>query len=292
MLINIKYLVITIISIFLALSIGIFMGAQLDSQSIVLKQQEALIAKIQEQFNELNKANATMQGEIKSLKDLNTLNDTYIKNIFPDYIHDKLVGTNIAIIRTTEDYAFSDVEGVLQMAGAHIPAVITVTDKVIDAGDEELNQMTSYFGAAKSQDAGSIISQKVAEALVGGKTQDLEYLQQMGYIDVTGDFSSPPNYVVLCGGNEEKTVKGDIVDVPLIKKLKDLKLTVIGVETSGTANSYIELYKKQKISTIDNVDTTMGQTSLVLVLKGKQGHFGTKPTAQSLMPVLNEGAKL
>ena len=38
MLINIKYLVITVISIFLALGIGILIGIQIDSQDIILEQ--------------------------------------------------------------------------------------------------------------------------------------------------------------------------------------------------------------------------------------------------------------
>jgi len=289
--INIKYLVITVISIFLAISIGIFMGAQLDSQSIVLKQQEALIAKIQQQFDELSKTNATMEGEIKGLKDVNSLNDAYIKNIFPDYIGGKLAGSNIAIIKTTKDYTFTDVEKALETAGAHIPAVITVTDKIVEASDGELDQMMSYFGAAKNQDAGDLIAQKVIEALTNGKTQDLDYLEQMGYIESTGDFADAPNCAVIEGGSKEKTIKGEALDVPLIKNLTALGIAVVGVESADAPNSYIELYKKQKISTVDNVDTVIGQTSLVLVLTGKQGNFGIKGTADSLMPVAGEEAK-
>lgn len=289
--INIKYMVITVISIFLAISIGIFMGAQLDSQSIVLKQQEAIITNIQQQFDELSKTNASMEGEIKGLKDINSLNDAYIKNIFPDYIGGKLAGANIAIIKTTKDYTFSDMEKTLKTAGAHIPAVITVTDKIVEAGDGELDQMMDYFGAAKNQDAGDLIAQKVIEALNNGKTQDMDYLQQKGYIEVTGDFAAAPNYVVIAGGSKEKTIKGNVLDVPLIKNLKAIGIPVVGVENADAPNSYIELYNKQKISTVDNVDTVIGQTSLVLVLTGKQGNFGIKGTADNLMPVAGEEVK-
>ncbi|MCR4430874.1 MAG: copper transporter [Tepidanaerobacteraceae bacterium] len=292
MLINIKYLVITVISIFLAMSIGIFMGAQLDSQSIVVKQQETLISKIEQQFDELSKTNAAMEDEIKSLMDKNTLNEAYINNIFPDYIEGKLSGAVIAVIKTTEDYDFGSVEQVLEMAGARIPAVITVTDRLMEAGGDELNNLMNYFGAAKNQDAGNLIAQKIIEALTHGKTQDLEYLQQAGYIEASGNFDGAPGYAVICGGSKEKTAKCEALDIPLIKSLKGLGLTVVGVETVEAANSYMEIYKKQKISTVDNADTVIGQTSLVLVLSGKAGNFGVKSTAKSLMPKMgSEGEK-
>ncbi|MDI3480696.1 MAG: hypothetical protein PWQ97_351 [Tepidanaerobacteraceae bacterium] len=292
MLINIKYLVITVISIFLAMGIGIFMGAQLDSQSIVVKQQETLISKIEQQFDELSKTNAAMQNEIKNLMDKNTMNETYIKNIFPDYINGKLAGEVIAVIKTTQDYDFAGVEQVLEMAGAHIPAVITVTDKLVEAGDEELNSLMNYFGAKRNQDVGNLTAQKIIEALTQGKIQDLERLKQDGYIEVSGNFDAAPGYVVICGGSKKKTVKSEVLDVPLIKSLKASGLTVVGVETGSAVNSYMDIYKKQKISTVDNVDTVIGQTSLVLVLSGKPGNYGVKSSARSLMPELGgEGEK-
>ena len=45
MFINIKYLVITVISIFLALGIGILIGIQVDSQDIIFEQQEITVQK-------------------------------------------------------------------------------------------------------------------------------------------------------------------------------------------------------------------------------------------------------
>ncbi|MFY9216761.1 MAG: copper transporter, partial [Tepidanaerobacteraceae bacterium] len=57
MLINIKYLVITVISIFLALGIGILIGIQIDSQDIILEQQEITVQRMENKLDELNRIN-------------------------------------------------------------------------------------------------------------------------------------------------------------------------------------------------------------------------------------------
>ena len=67
MFINIKYLVITVISIFLALGIGILIGIQVDSQDIIFEQQEITVQKMEEKVEQLNKLNFNLENELKQL---------------------------------------------------------------------------------------------------------------------------------------------------------------------------------------------------------------------------------
>jgi len=287
MVINIRYLIITVISIFLAMAIGIFMGAQLDSQSILLEEQKDLIANIQKQFEEINKTNAYMQKEIENLKNENLLNKTYIENIFPNYVRGKLIGVTLAIVNTTEDYSFREVEKTLNLAAADITAVITITDKVLEATDEEKSQILSFLGLEDNIDLGVLLAQKIAYALASGNTQDIYFLDEAGLITVRGDFAAVPRHVIIAGGSREKSDKIKIVDIPLIKQLRALGMEPVGIEFSYAANSYMGTFKKQRISTVDNVDSIIGQTSLIQVLTGRQGNFGIKETADALMPMEN-----
>lgn len=288
MFINIRYLIITVICVFLALSIGIFMGAQLDSQSILLNEQRDLIANIQKQFEEINKTNAYMEQEIANLKKENELNEAYIKNIFPDYIKGKLMGVNVAIIKTTEDYSFYEAEKTLNLASANITAVITITDKVLEVTDEEKSSIVENLNLEKGSDLRTVLAQTVAQTLAGGETQAIDYLQEAGFLEVRGDFAAVPHYVLMAGGSKEKTNKVEIVDIPIIKQIKVFGFQPVGIELSNAANSYMTFYKKQRISTVDNVDTVFGQTSLIHILAGSRGNFGVKDTADALMPSVSE----
>lgn len=287
MLINIRYLIITVISIFLALGIGILVGAQLDSQSIILKQQKSLIEKVEAKFDELNQANVELENEIKRLKEENDKKETYIKNIFPDYIKDKLKGMNVIVIETSEDYVYTGIKQVLKMSGAQVSG-LRITDKIMAIGEEEKSELLTHFGLSANQDIASFIVKIVAGDVASGKVENINYLREKGFIETQDTFAGPVNYVVMAGGSREKTNKHEIVDIALIREFKKRSIPVVGVETVDAANSYMDYYKGEKISTVDNVDTVIGQTSLVLVISGKKGNFGVKKTASALMPFVSE----
>jgi hypothetical protein len=290
MFINIKYLVITVISIFLALGIGILIGIQVDSQDIIFEQQEITVQRMENKFDELNRLNLDLQNQIKQLSTSNDLNDNYIKNIFPDYIKNKLSDLHIVIVETTDDYTYTSMRQALKIAGAEVTSVTLISERLLYMSDEDQNQLREHFDT--NDNIIPIILKKIAETTAGKySADDIAFLIEKGIIYVNGDLQKPADYIVVAGGSRDKNNKHEIIDIPLIKEVKKLSLPVIGVETTVVENSYIELYKKEKLSTVDNVDTIMGQTSLVLVMTGKEGHYGVKKSANSLMPFVNEEEK-
>ena len=290
MFINIKYLVIIVISIFLALGIGILIGIQVDSQDIIFEQQEITVQKMENKFDELNRLNLDLQNQIKQLSSANELNENYIKNVFPDYIKNKLTDLHIVIVETTDDYTYTSMRQSLKIAGADVTSVTLISERLLYISDEEQNQLMEHFGI--DENVIPVVLKKIAET-TGGKysADDIAFLIEKGIIYVNGDLQKPADYIVIAGGSRDKNNKHEVIDIPLIKEVKKLSLPLIGVETTTVENSYIELYKKEKLSTVDNVDTIIGQTSLVLVMTGKEGHYGVKKSANSLMPFVNEEEK-
>jgi len=63
---------------------------------------------------------------------------------------------------------------------------------------------------------------------------------------------------------------------------------VVGVETTSTEPSQVPWYQSEGISSVDNLETTAGQAALIYALAGSHGTYGTKSTANSLLP--NVGA--
>jgi len=289
MLINIKYLVITVISIFLALGIGILIGVQIDSQDIILEQQEITLQKMENKLDELNRINSDLQNDLNELMSVNNINEDYIKNIFPDYIKNKLLGMHIIILDTTNEYTYASMRQALKTAGAQVTSVTIISNKILNMSDEEIGQLMEYFGTTEKENTIQVIFKKIAES-VGGKYEpdDIVFLIEKGIIYVNGDLQHPADYVILTGGSSDKNNKHEMIDIPLIKELKKLSLPMVGVETTNVEISYIDIYKKQQLSTVDNVDTIIGQTSLILVINGKEGHYGVKKSANSLMPYLNK----
>jgi Copper transport outer membrane protein, MctB len=61
-------------------------------------------------------------------------------------------------------------------------------------------------------------------------------------------------------------------------------IPVVGVELSGTEPSQIPWYQGKGLASVDDLDTTAGQAALVYALTGSHGAYGTKSTADSLLP--------
>ncbi|WP_286680575.1 copper transporter [Tepidanaerobacter sp. EBM-49] len=294
MLINIKYLVITVISIFLALGIGILVGVQMDSEEIIVEQQEITLQKMEEKFSELNQTNEELKNQIQKLSDANQLSETYIKNIFPDYIKGKLAGMHVVVVETSGDYVYTEMRQALKTAGADVVSISFDNDKLFNMTEEDESEFMAYFKLTSKENIIPAIVKNVSDAAYGkANKENLAFLIEKGILYVSGNLETPANYVVIAGGSsrDEGDNRYEAIDIPLIRELKKYSLPVIGVETTDAKISYIEMYKKQNISTVDNVDTIIGQTSLILVMTGKEGHYGVKNSANSLMPFLSEEEK-
>ena len=71
-----------------------------------------------------------------------------------------------------------------------------------------------------------------------------------------------------------------------MNKLKEENKYIIGVQQSDTKFSYVDLYSKDKVTTIDNIDEGVGNISLVLCIKeGINGEkFGRLEDSNGLLP--------
>ena len=60
--------------------------------------------------------------------------------------------------------------------------------------------------------------------------------------------------------------------------------SIVGAELSGAEPSQIPWYQGKDLASVDDLDMTAGQAALVYALTGSHGAYGTKSTADSLLP--------
>ncbi|MDI6602175.1 MAG: copper transporter [Thermoanaerobacteraceae bacterium] len=292
MIVNIKFYVITIASIFLALGIGIFIGFNLDSQELYVEQQNSLIEEMTQRFDEIKQENLNLNSKITELQNNLNLYEEYAKTLFPFFAKDRLNGINVAVIETTDDYIYSSLKGTLTSAGANVVSITSVHNKIKDAAlDDVLKDMVKNglaLGNVDEKDMPQFVSEMIAQNIVAHKYGDImKYLSDNNYVETNGDYSLPVDYVIIAGGSLEDDNLLNIIDIPIIKAIKKNQIPVIGVERSDVKISYINGYKKEKISTIDNIEHIIGETSLIIVMQGVEGNFGIKESSSALMPTAN-----
>src|SRR5690554_1855062 len=121
-----KFYVISIVAIFAALGIGVYIGFTLDAQNLITEQRQDIVSEIEERFNFLSNENRDLK---QSLEDKNIEINNYeyfIESTYKEIVRDKLAGTKVAIIETNNDYMYSGTGQILDIAGASVINVITI----------------------------------------------------------------------------------------------------------------------------------------------------------------------
>ena len=286
---NIKFYVISIAAIFVALGIGIFVGFLLDAQNLIMDQRHDIITEIEERFDYLSEENKELKEALESANDKNEDYEYFIDSTYKEIIKDKLAGVNVAIIETNNDYVYSSVGQLLEAAGANVVNLTTIMDTF---SNEEL--LTSLYQELQiplntSHSVAADTARKLTESIIKGDMYELELkLDERGFINLVGPVNEHVDYIIVAGGSiEDSQDKINIIDSTIINVAKSNSIPIVGVERVDANYSYMEAYKKLGITTIDNVDTSIGKVSLILAMEGRPGHYGVKKTAEDLIPSLN-----
>ena len=282
-----KFYVISIVAIFAALGIGIYIGFMLDAQEFVAEQKEDIATKLEERFDFLKGENQNLKLIIKEKELENDNYKLFIESTCEEIVKDKLKGKKIAIIETKDDYMYSGVGQILEAAGANVVNVTTITDKIMD--EKVLKAFYDELGISVQNNHLTLnVTREIAKAIITGEESELvESMLKNNIIDLVGTIDQPIDYVIIAGGSvKEDKNRIALVDKTIVDISKNMDKPIIGIEKLKTNYSYVEAYKDFRISTIDNVDTTMGKVSLILAMEGRPGHYGIKQTAEELVPNL------
>ncbi len=285
---NMKFYVISIVAIFAALGIGVYIGFTLDTNSFIVEQKEDIATKLEERFDFLKSENQEIKKELKEIDKENDEYKYFISSTYEEIIKGRLEGMKIAIIETKSDYMYSGIGQVLDIANASITSITTLNDKIMD--EEMLNTIYDDLDIPVPTDG--IIPNSIKELteslIVGEETKLIKKLIENNSVDIVGDTNQPIDYIIIAGGSiKEDKKRLSLVDQTIINMAKDKDMPLVGIEKLVVNYSYIPTYKNLKISTIDNVDTLIGKISLILTIEGRPGHYGSKPTAEELFPNLN-----
>ena len=290
--INIKYYVISITAIFLSLGIGIFIGFNMNGQDLYLEQQQALIDSLEIRFDEFKTENKDLEQKVENLSAQNEKQSIFIENTLKEIVYNKLQGLNVAIVETTDDYFYTDVRDVLESSGANVPIRIQYTDKIFTVTKEKVAEISELLQVQlkTTDDFIYFVNNEITNLLLNKEiTEAVNFLIDEEYVVCNINYNNIEelnieNIVMAGGSNENLENKMEKIDVALAKKLSNIGFRVIGVERLDVEQSFISDFKKINISTVDNIDSRIGQTSLVYIIKGAEGHYGEKSTADSLIP--------
>lgn len=269
-----RYHAASILAVFAALLIGIVIGAGLGSE-VVSDTKTSLEGSLEGDIEEA-------QAEADALRREADRERSYADRSYPLVVQGRLKGRRVAIIGLggASVTTTREIEEAVQPAGANLVAVSI------------LRELPDRRGLADALDAGrnaelpalgTVLSRSIARG--GGRaTEALD----VAFSRSSGDLSRLDAVVLVRNGSgpSENAERSAAFEAGFIDGLDGEGAIAVGAERFGQSESAVEWFGRIGADSVDNVEETTGKTSLVFSLRGVQGNFGRKETADRLIPDL------
>lgn len=290
MIIDMKYHIASMVAVFLALGVGILVGSGMVADSVLIEQQERIIDRLELDFAELRASRDDLHARLARAERLLAASFGFEEEACARLVSGKLSGKHVAVIVSGDGMARDDIDRVCRAvgnAGATVASVMYVHKRLEPVSSGEAKELALACGIAgtSSQAVGRAAAEALALCAAFGEVGPcVSALATLGYVTLDRDAPGRADAVIVAGGSQDPAADAMHIDIPLVRALRKMGVTAIGIEPVDVRFSYINDYKREGIATVDCADTPLGRLSLIHALAGGWGHFGIKDTAESPMP--------
>jgi len=290
-LIDLKYHIASIVAVFLALGLGVLIGSMIVGDNLLVDQQQKMVERLEEQFYQSKDRESELVADNEYKEQIIVNYENYSQALLPAVVTGRLEEYKVAIIVTGDSEIPAGMINALSMSGAQVVSKTVLLSKMTLSDEETSGRAVEFYGLLDS-DSKAMIRQSIADSVAGiilnqGEEGAVGFLQQNELIKFSGANEMPVDEIIIVGGaNNFSNCCVDDFDSRLIEDFISADKRVFGVESTQVNYSYIGVFQEHNISTIDNIDKSPGQVSLILAMEGEAGHYGVKATAQKFMPTI------
>jgi hypothetical protein len=282
-----RYHATSLIAVFLALAVGILVGAQFGGDALngTRKNLEnSLVGNLQDARSRVEDLN----GELGNA-------DEFDEKVYPVLTRDRLQGKRIALVAfgNLPGEITSAVEEALGPTGAKLVGVGVVREPVDTTQLAEELANTRFSELATEPEQMIELGAGVGRQIVIGGTLP-EVVRGGLFTHASGEFGALDGVIVVRsqpeGMGPVQRSTANALETSMLKGMTATTLPAVGVESTTTEPSSVSFFQANDLSTVDDIDTTAGELALVYGLLGDEGSFGVKSSADRLLPNLtNQG---
>ncbi len=319
--INFRFHLVSLVAVFLALTVGIIVGATIVNQAIVHD--------LNSRIDGVEKNADAQRNENKTLSAAAKQTDAYLEAAAPFVVEGRLTGVPVVVLaeRGVDRDTVRNLVTLVQDAGAQAPAIVWLESKwrLDQAGDRA--KLATIVGDAPTSASLRVDALVALASRLGtpAKTRSptttaavttttvavpdlLDALSTAGFVSVdpvgpsgTNDLSTFPGVgarAIVVGGEASALATTPLV-APVATAFSDLDVATVAGEVfhAGAANQARGVVVgpirdgslDRVVSTVDDVDLVQGQVASVLAIaqagEGKVGHYGYGRGANDAMPV-------
>jgi Copper transport outer membrane protein, MctB len=278
---DLRYHVASLAAVFLMLVVGILIGVGISGRGFVDDAERdrlnGRIAELQEQVDAANANSDDLERRQQAAQE-------FVEGAYPVLSEDRLAGMSFAVIvvgsvdQQSLDFVQTaindDASGrVARMRAITMPLRLSAVEAALTSRQE----LSGYVG---DEQLGNLGRDLARELVAGGRTPLWDALEPEIVEQRNGDFGQPVDGVVVIRSAEPQAGPTSRFLAGLYQGLGSAGEPAVGVEPTRVEQSAIPIFERFRLSTVDGIDTELGQLALILLLSGADpGDYGVRDTA-------------
>lgn len=282
-----RYHAASLIAVFLALAVGILVGAEFGGEALTETRRDlehSLVGNLQDARSRADE----LSGQLNR-------SDEFGERVYPVLTRERLAGRRIAIVALggLPSEITSEVENALGPTGARLVGVGVVREPVDVNGLAGDLAKTRFADLRANPDALSELGTGLGRQLVIGGTLP-EVVRGQLFSRASGTFGALDGVIVVRNQPESmgpvQRGKANQLESALMSGIAATRTPAVGIEATTTEPSSVSFFQSNDLSSVDDVDLTAGRLAMVFAMLGAEGSFGVKGSADRLLPdLLTEG---
>ncbi|HEV7584590.1 MAG TPA: copper transporter [Solirubrobacteraceae bacterium] len=285
--IDYRYHALSLAAVLFALALGVLIGVAIGDTNLVSSAKSGIVHDLNSEVSGARRQVSQLHGQLSE-------EESFAGGLYPLAVHELLGGRSIGLVFLggSSDSANTSVRAAVTQAGGDLSTVVAVREPIDLAAIARDAAGTRFATLAESPELVAGFGEIAGRQLVsGGRLVGRELLSrvrgsllsafdgQLRKLDGVVVMRADPN-----GMTAPQTEASAALESGLLNGITAGGATAVGVELKDTEPSQIPWYKGRNISSVDDLDALAGQAALVYALAGHHGAFGTKSTADSLLP--------
>jgi hypothetical protein len=278
-----RYHATSLVAVFLALAIGILIGAEFGGDALTNTRkdlEESLTGNLQDARERADE----LSGELAR-------SEEFAGRVYPALVRDRLAGRRIGVIALGDlpGDTIGAIEETLGPTGAHLVGIGVVREPLdLRALSGDLSK-TRFADIRANSETLTAFGTGVGRQLVRGGTL-LELVRGHLFSRASGNFGALDGVIVVRRPPEEmgpvQRANASRLESALMSGVTGTRTPAVGVETTGAEPSSVSFFAGNDLSSVDDVEVEAGQVATVFALLGAEGSFGVKGSADRLLPDL------
>jgi hypothetical protein len=278
-----RYHATSLIAVFLALAIGILIGAEFGGDALTSTRknlEHSLTGNLQDARSRADELSGRLARS-----------DEFADSVYPALVRNRLAGRRIGIVALggLPGEVSGAIGETLGPTGAHLVGVGVIREPVdLQALSGDLAK-TRFASLRRNPETLTAFGVGVGRQLVRGGTL-LERVRGHLFSRASGNFGALDGVIVVRQAPEgmgpvQRGTAGQL-ESALLSGITGTHTATVGVETSTSEPSSVSFFGNNDLSSVDDVETPAGRVATVFALLGAEGSFGVKASADRLLPDL------